>query len=419
MGLPTRVLLVVLAILFQFGGTSPARADEVLDWNAVLRRAIVAGNPGLAGPRAMAIVHTAMFDAHNGIERRFTPLYVDAAAPRGASRRAAVVQAAYTTLLALFPAQAADLATDLHHSLLEIAASGALNESNRSVQRGRVWGEYVAREILAWRSTDGLNPPGAPYLGSLTTGKWRPTPTAFLPGGLPTLARMVPFVIPTASTFRPAGPPSLTSQEYAADVNEVKLVGELTSAARTADQTESARFWAGAPHVIWNRVAEAAARHGHTTLSDNARLFALLNVAMSDAGTTCWDSKYYFELWRPITAIRLASTDGNPATIEQADWTPLIPTPPYPEYFSGNQSLAGAAQAILTDYFGDRVPVEGTSENLPGVVRWWRNFAAVADDAFMARIWSGIHFRFAMRDTRTVAEKVAEYVLEHAAQPRE
>jgi hypothetical protein len=197
----------------------------------------------------------------------------------------------------------------------------------------------------------------------------------------------------------------------------VKLVGERVSAARTADQTQSARFWAATALSFWNRAAVSAALQRHTTLSENARLFALLNVAVADAVIAAWDSKYYFELWRPITAIRLASTDGNDATVEQSDWTPLITTPPYPEYYSGHQSNSGPAQAILTAYFGSQMPVTGFSEGLPGVTRSWPNFAAAADEALLARIWSGIHFRFAMFDTREIAEQIAAYVLDNAAQP--
>jgi hypothetical protein len=225
----------------------------------------------------------------------------------------------------------------------------------------------------------------------------------------------MPFVIPTFSSFRSPGPPSLTSLEYAADVNEVKSVGAASSA-RTADQTESARFWAGTAATLWNRAAAAAATRNHTTLSENARLFALLNAATADAVIACWDNKFFFSFWRPITAIRLADTDGNPLTDAQADWTPLVTTPPYPEYDSGHQSISGVSQAVLTAFFGPQ-PMEGFSESLPGVTRRWSTFEAAADDAFMSRIWAGIHYRFAMRDARARAERIAEYVLENAAQP--
>ena len=420
---PTLLLLVFGVVLAL---PSVGRADEVLDWNAVFLRAMgVAATPGPLQGRQAAIVHVAMFEALNGIERRYTPIHVDTEAPRGASRRAAVVQAAYTSLVGLFPAQSGAFAADLAESLAGIAADAGV-ENSESIARGRAWGEQVANEILLWRASDGLNPPAPPYVGSLDVGKWRPTPRPNpaggpelpgLPGLVPTLATTEPFVIPTPSSFRPDGPPSLTSAEYAADVEEVKEDGEATSTTRTIDQTESARFWGGTALSFWNRAAATAAQQRRITLSENARLFALLNVAVADSAIAAWDAKYHFELWRPITAIRLASTDGNPETIEQSTWTPLLVTPPYPEYYSGHQSVSGASQAILTAYFGDDLPVEGFSEGLPGVVRSWPNFAAAADEALLARIWSGIHFRFAMRDTRAIAEEIAAYVLEHAAQP--
>jgi hypothetical protein len=410
---PALLLVSVLPVAMP----SAALADEVLDWNAIAVRAMQVA-PAVPGPlqaRFLAIVHAAIFDAVNGIERRFTPIHVDAEAPPDASRRAAAVQAAYTVLVSFFPSQAAALDADLEASLAGIAADAT--ENSQSIQRGRDWGEQVALAILAWRENDGLNPPAPTYLGRLEPGIWRPTPRPNpdpslpelpgLPGLAPSLAYTQPFVIPSPSSFRPAGPPPLTSQEYADDVNEVQSVGALVSDTRTADQTESARFWAGAAASIWNRAAVSVARERNTTLSQNARLFALLNIAAADAIIATWDAKYYFEFWRPITAIRLASTDGNPATIEQSNWVPLIVTPPYPEYPSGHQSISGAAQAVLTAYFGAATPFEAFSEGLPGVVRSWPDFATAADEASLARIWAGIHFRFAMRDTREVVPRRA------------
>lgn len=410
----------------------PAAADEVLDWNATAVAAIQVP-PAVPGPlqsRALAIMHVAIFDAVNGIERRFTQItpdtYLNSEAPRGASRRAAAVQAAHTALDSLFPAQ--DFDDELEASLAAIAADSAI-ENSESIQQGRAWGEQVARAVLLWRSNDGLNPPAPPYTGSTEVGKWRPTPRpnptpppaelAGLPGLAPTLATTEPFVIPSPSHFRPAGPPALTSTEYAEDVNEVQAVGASNAPpeVRTPAQTQSARFWAGAAASVWNRAAASAARQRNTTLSQNARLFALLNVAQADALIAAWDSKYFYEFWRPITAIRLADSDGNPATIQDATWLPLIVTPPYPEYYSGHQSVSGTSYAILTAYFGDATPVEAFSEGLPGVVLTWPNFEAAADDALEARIFAGIHFRFAMVDTRTCAEQIADYVLQNAALP--
>jgi len=402
--------------------------DEVLYWNNVLLRSIqTAATPGALQARQAAIVHVAMFDAFNGVERRYTQIHVNDFNPRrGASRRAAVVQAAYATLLAQFPSQVSALDADREISLAAIADDDAI-ENSESIARGLEWGQRVAEEIMTWRNADGLDASPSTYVGSTAVGKWRPTPRPpstpggpelpGLPGLVPSMATTIPFVIPHPDSFRSqTGPPALTSAQYAADYNEVKGIGEATSILRTADQTQAARFWGGTAVAFWNRAAAAASRARHLTLSDNARLFAILNVAAADALISAWDAKYHFEFWRPITAIRLGDTDGNPVTLGQPTWTPLLVTPNYPEYDSGHQSVDGTGQFILTSFFGSEMPVEGFSEGFPGVTRSYPNFTAAADEALMARIWAGIHYRTSMLDTRARAERVAAYVLEHAAQ---
>ena len=412
-----RVLPVLLFALSNVAVASPGLADEVLDWNQIACRAVTtapATSPPLAA-RVLAMMQAAVFDAHNGIERRFEAIHVDDAAPDpGASRQAAVVQAAYAVLVAEYPAQAAALEADRAASLQAIAGGGV--HESESITRGLAWGQYVAERIRTWRGADGVFPLVTDP-GGMGVGVWRPTPPAFAPGFGITLGQAIPFVIPTTSTFRPGGPPALTTAEYAADVSEVQRVGRAVTMDRTADQTEAARFWAGTAPTFWNRAAVAAAMARHTSLSQNARLFALLNMAIADSNMTTFESKYFFRLWRPIHAITLANTDGNPGTVQEDDWMPFLVNPPYPEYTSGHQSISGAAAAMLTAFFGGDIPVTGTSEGLPGVIRSWPNFEAAADEAFMARIWAGIHFRFAMRDTRMVARQVVAYVLEHAAQP--
>jgi hypothetical protein len=403
---------------------SVAAADEVLDWNTIAIRATQTSPaiPAFLQPRALAIVHASVFDALNGIEREYEPIHVDDPAPHRASRKAAVVQAAYRALVIMFPAQMAALDSDLATSL------AAITDSADAIQRGRDWGDQVALAILAWRQI--IIPPAPPYLGSEDVGKWRPTPRpdpanpgAELPGlaaAAPLLATLPTFVIPSSSSFRPGGPPPLTSLKYATAFNEVKLVGDIESATRTADQTESARFWAGSgPAAVWNRAAQSASLRRHLNLLKNARVFALLNMATADSVLSAWDSKFYFSNWRPITAIRLADTDGNPLTTADPEWVPLIVTPPYPDYYSGHQSISGAAQEVLTAFFGKRMGFEAISEGLPGVVRSWRSFSQAADEASNSRIWAGIHFRFAQTDSRMVAEKIAQYVLKHAARPAE
>src|SRR5262245_41517176 len=298
-------LLIVGALVLVPGR---ARADEVTDWNLVLQRAITTA--ATAGPiqgRVAAIVHVAMFDAYNGVERRYTPIHVTLDAPRGASARAAAVSAAYTTLSAVFPTQS--FTADLEASLAGIADDSAIEHST-SIERGAAWGTQVAQDILQWRSTDGLDVSPSNYAGNNGLGQWRPTPRPNPNGGelpglnmlVPSLATTTPFAIPSPSSFRSPGPPALTSAQYAADFMEVKRLGELTSATRTADQTEAARFWAGTALTFWNRAAIAAAGARHNTLSENARLFALLNVTIADALVSAWDNKVHHNFWRPITA---------------------------------------------------------------------------------------------------------------------
>ena len=431
------VLFLILVLQLTLPGSS--YADEILDWNNIAIRAMQTA-PGVAGyahPRFLAIVHAAMFDAVNGIERRYTPIHVSPNAPRGASRRAAAVQAAFTALILMRPvAQHAGLLAERDSSLARIAEEEGFADSE-SIARGLAWGEQVANAIWEWRKNDVIEAPPPGFLGGMNVGQWRPTPRPNpVPGGpelpgLPMGGALLGYIEPfalkdpvtgssLALSFRPSGPPPLNSQQYADDLLEVQRIGSIGAQAaghRTAAQTQSARFWGGAASSVWNRAAANAARARDTTLSQNARLFALLNASAADAIMVGWESKRFFELWRPITAIRLADTDGNSLTIADSTWTPLLTTPPYSDYLSGNQSIGGASCAVLKAFFGNDTAVETFSEGLPGVVLWWPNFDAAADDGLMARIYGGIHFRTAMADTRATGEKIARYVMEHSAQP--
>jgi hypothetical protein len=327
----TAMLLLPLTV----GGV---RADEVTDWNEHMVAAMQAAGPNpIVNSRDAALVVSAVFDAVNGIERRHEPIHVDMAAPRGASRRAAAVQAAYAILVRRFPAQAADLGAKRAASLAAIGDGGG----GQSVARGVAWGQQVADEIWAWRSTDGSATPLPPFLGGLEPGQWRPTPPAFAPGAVPQFATMTPWAIETPWQFRPAGPPALDSPRYLTDLEETRVMGAATSPLRTADQTEACQFWGTMTGTFaWNRVArdlaaERGTGHGQrrrrehhrrvardlaaergTDLSENARLMAMLNLAIADAVIACWDTKYTYNFWRPVTAIRL--TDPT--------WSPLLVT---------------------------------------------------------------------------------------------
>jgi hypothetical protein len=408
--------LSLSAALFAIVLCGSARADVVTEWNQKAQQALMTANTSpIASSRALAIVQVAVFDAVNGIERRYTPIHVDFDAPAGASRRAAAVQAAYATLVKLFPSQKPTLDAERDASLASIASDDAAEDS-QSITRGIAWGQQVADDIVLWRSTDGLVPAPPPFLGGMGVGQWRPTPPGFLPGAGPQFAHMTTWALNSPSQFRPSGPPALTSDQYAADLNEVKEIGSLNSSTRTAEQTQIAVFWNGNTPAYWNRVATLVADERHLTLSQNARLLALLNVSMADAVISCWDAKYTYVSWRPITAIRLASTDGNPATPEDAGWTPLLVTPNHPEYPSGHATVSPAAAVVLGTYFGNDAEFTLTSETLPGVVRAYNSFSEAADEAFDARIYGGIHFRSACRDGRALGTQVGSFVMANMAQ---
>jgi len=407
-----------IAVLFTIMGlSSAAMADEITDWNRIAQQALLnASTSPVISTRSLAIVQVSVFDAVNGIERHYVPIHADMEAPRGASRRAAAVQAAYASLLRLFPTQQPFL-DERRTASLNAIASGRAAETSQSIARGIEWGQAVADDIFFWRSTDGITPAPPPFLGGMGVGQWRPTPPGFLPGALPQFAYLTPWAINSPMQFRAPGPPVLTSAQYTADFNEVKEIGRIDSLTRTADQTEIARFWNGNTPVIWNRAALAASEERHLTLSGNARLFALLNVAMADAVISCWESKYYHTFWRPITAIRLGSTDGNPDTLEDGGWTPLLVTPNHPDYPSGHATVSPSAAAVLRAYFGDDLEFPLTSEILPGVVRNYVSFTQAVQEAFDARIYGGIHFRTACLDGRAAGSQIGDLVVETVAGP--
>jgi PAP2 superfamily len=400
-----RGLLVCVLPLAMAGA---AGADEVTDWHEHLL--VVLGNAGIRPPvstREASLVSAAVFDAVNGIERRYAPIHVPAAAPRGASKRAAAVQAAYVVLVARFPSQAPNL------SAKRTASLAAIGDEGESMRRGIAWGQTVADAILLWRSTDGFTTAPSDYFGSEEPGRWRPTPTGFAPGLAPYLATMTPWGMLSPDQFRPAGPPALDSEQYLADYIEVKRMGSIDSTLRTEDETDACLFAAATSGTyVWNRLAiDLAADHGFE-LSDNARLLATLNLAMADSVIACWDAKYFYEFWRPVTAIRLEDVDGD-GNPDDPDWTPLVPTPAHPEYSSGHSSNYGAAATVLAAYFGEDTPIFLESQADPTWVRFYPSFAAALDEVAVARVYGGIHFRTACDDAVATSSEIAAYILEN------
>jgi len=419
---------VVGAVLAVGGGAmtfaASAPADEITNWNQMLFRAgLVGGTSPLVITRVAAIVQAAVFDAVNGIDRRYTPIHVPAAGPAGASRDAAAVQAAYATLLKLYPTQQGTLDARRAVSLTSIGA----RESSAAIASGIAWGQTVADAILTWRGTDGFTPPPPAFVGGSGVGMWRPTPPAFASGAGPQFAYMTPWVISAPGQFRPAGPPALTSDRYTADFNETKTMGSLSSPTRIPDQTIFAWFWASSTaSYLWNNVTLSlidrthresdSDQHRSATLGD-ARLLAQLNLAMADAAIGCWEAKYAYVFWRPVTAIPLAATDSNPATTADPTWMPLFATPAHPEYPSGHSCVSGAAGVVLANHFGERTRFRVTSDVMPGVVRQFDSFSAALEEVKNARIFAGIHFRSATNDGQILGASVGEYILSNAMQP--
>ncbi len=428
------VLALSLAIVFSIAST--ARGDDVTDWNQhMLRAGTVAGTSPLVITRVAAIVQASVFDAVNGIDGKYAPVHVAPGAPAGASRRAAAVQAAYTAVVALFPAQKATFDARLAVSLTAIASDP--HESTAGIAKGIAWGTTAANGILAWRATDGFTPPPPPFVGGNAVGQWRPTPPAFAPGAGPQFATMTPWVISTPSQFRPGGPPALTSARYATDFNETKLIGNLSSPVRTSDQTIYSWFWAQSTATyLWNHAADVllerrargddddedggrSSEH-RDSLLESARLLALLDVAMADAAIACWDAKYTYVAWRPVTAIPLEASIGNPGIVANpgdSTWMPLFATPAHPEYPSGHSMVSGAAAVVLANFFGEKTHFTVDNDLLIGVTRSYWSFTQALDEVKNARIFAGIHFRFSCDDGQEVGDKVGNWVLDHALLP--
>jgi hypothetical protein len=425
------ICLLVLGLAMIFTVTSIARADDVTDWNQhMLRAGTVGGTSPIVMTRVAAIVQASVFDAVNGIDRKYAPIHVSPGAAAGASRRAAAVEAAYTALVALYPVQKATFDARLAVSLTAIASDP--HETSSGIASGVTWGQTAANGILSWRATDGFSPAPPPFLGGTAVGEWRPTPPAFSPGAVPQFATMTPWVIAAPSQFRPGGPPALTSARYAADFNETKTMGSISSITRTSDQTIYAWFWnASTATFIWNHLADTLIERGDreededsdhwrergNSLLDSARVLALLDLAMADAGIACWDAKYYYVAWRPVTAIPLGDTDGNPATIADPAWAPLFATPAHPEYPSGHSTVSGAAALVLANFFGEKRHLIMDNDLMIGVTRTFWSFSQALDEVRNARVYAGIHFRSACDDGQATGIQVANWVLDNALLP--
>jgi hypothetical protein len=399
---------------------SAANPDQVLEWNQIFIDTLIATNTANSSSQRLgAIVHTAIFDAYNGIERRYVPLFVDDAAPPGASRRAAVIAAAYTALVGLFSSRKGILDQLYEASLAALSDDG--EDGGQSRERGVAWGTEVAEAVLAWRETDGFNGTYPSFPGGTVVGQWRPTPRLVPPPVLcgttmsaQGLAFTSMFVLLNETQFQPVPPRGLMSSTYTDDFNAVKALGRGTGSTRTIDQTALAPFWEGNASVHWNQAANQIARANHLSMSDSNRLLALLNVAMADTAITIWSAKRFYGgiptevTWRPATSIPLADTDGNPDTAPDVDWQPLVNTPCHPEYPAGHPSLNGAAATVLISHFDDEQTFTLTTTGLPS--RTYTSITQARSDGNNARVWGGMHYPSTVVISDAVGEAIANYV---------
>jgi hypothetical protein len=388
--------------------------QPVIDWNQILLS--IVNTPGaqpanIQPTRNFAIVDAAIYDAVNAIDRTHEPYLIDIRAPRDASETAAADAAARTALVGLYPAEQTVLDADYATELAKVPDGPAKDQ-------GVKLGEQVATSLLSIRATDGSSVTPSPFVAGTAPGDFRPTPPNLPTPVFTTWGQVTPFVLNSASQFRPPPPPALTSDAYAGAINEVQSLGAVTSTTRTTEQTEIGKFWNPPIQNFWNQIAgEVAAAH-HSDLPTTARLFAALNLSFADSAISFYDAKYTYQLWRPVTAIRLADTDGNPNTIADPTWLPLAGnTPADPSYPGAHSTISAAGADVLGRYFGDQQSFTVSSPALPGVTRSFDSFSAAASEAGLSRIYAGVHTRVDHVAGLTLGNDVANFVLNNALLP--
>lgn len=391
-----------LGALINLGAAFGAHADAVTDWNAKAEAiAVEKRMPPPPNARVMAMMHIAMFEAVNAIERRYSPYRLNLAAVRGASKEAAAAAAAHAVLVALHPDQEKVLDAHFLTSLQQIPEG----EAKAS---GVALGKKAAAEILAWRANDGANTPES----------YRPHTAAgvYVPTAIPvssTYGRVMPWTMTSGSQFRPAPPPPLTSANWAKDVKEIREFGGRANRKRSSEQTDIGRFWFVTGPQAWNPIVRQLAAIKKLDIVDSARLFALVAIATDDAFIAVFEAKYHYNFWRPITAIRNADLSNNPATPRDPAWLPLGDTPMHPEYPCAHCITSTAAAAVLQSAFGNEIPeVSMTSATAPGITRRWTRLQDYADEVAIARIYGGFHYRFSNAAAQDMGRKIAEFAVQ-------
>ena len=386
----------------------------VLDWNQDLIS--IVNTPGAQPANiqptwSFAMLHAAIYDAVNSIDRSHDPYAISVRAPRGASETAAADAAAHAVLAALYPAQLGTVDAEYALELGQVPDAPAKQEGVRV-------GEMVARGLLAIRAGDGSNVAPPPFVAGTNPGDYRPTPPNLPAPVFSTWGSVTPFVLESGDQFRPAPPPALTSPEYASAINEVQSLGSATSTTRTADQTVIGKFWAPPIQNFWNQIGQTVASANNADLPTTARLFATLDLTIADATIGLYDAKYTYQRWRPVTAIRLADTDGNPRTTADPNWLPLAGnTPADPSYPGAHSTISAAAADVLASFYGDHQRFAITSPALPGVTRSFTSFGEAVREAGLSRIYAGVHTRLDHEAGLRLGHKVARFVVDSALQP--
>jgi hypothetical protein len=410
-------ILVVALISTSFSGVSHAAPSGdvdpqvIRDWNATMVATIV-GDAGKANAEAFmwfGFIQAAVYNAVVGITRDYELYQWDQRGSQSASPEAAAAAAAHDVLLHYFPGSKARLDAQLASSLAGVTDGSA-------EQQGVKYGRAAAARLIQLRSNDGRNAP-ITFNQAPAPGVWRPTPPTFTPFFDPWLGQVKPLMTKSSTQFRPGPPPALTSARYTADFNEVKSLGAKVSPTRTAQQTETALFTtdvAIGPYQAALR--DLTARHA-MDISDTARLFAAVDMSITDAVIAVWDSKYHYGYWRPITAIQLADTDGNPNTVADPVWEPMIATPPYPDYVSGFNGVTGAFTGSLSRILGAGQLDLYITSAAAGVTRHYMTARALNRDGIDGRVLLGIHFRTADRVAINMGTRVANWGLNHYFQP--
>jgi membrane-associated phospholipid phosphatase len=387
----------------------PAVLDPVMQWNRFVLdlQATPGAQPTNVHPTYdLAIVHTAIYDAAVSIHHAAPPYLVRDVPARGsASTIAAVNAAAHDTLVRLYPALRAPI-DQRYLTMQRRVPNGA-----RRIRGTRV-GRVIAARILASRAADGSTATPPAFTSTGAPGDYQATPPALAPPVFTHWPAVRPFVLHRANELRPPAPPALTSPQYAAALEETRALGSQTGSTRTPEQTEIGLFWNAPIWATWNRIAQTVSLTHHSDLFQSARTFAALNLAFADSTIAFYDAKYAYRLWRPVTAIRMADTDGNPGTVADPAWTPLSPTAPDPSYPGAHATISAAGAHVLAAFFGDRGSLVVTSPTLPGAVRPFTTLSAAAQEASVSRIYNGNHTRLDEAAGQTLGRDVAARVLQ-------